>query len=142
MGVRLYNPTTGRFQSTDPVPGGSSNAYEYAAADPVNKIDLNGRWIALVVRGVAACIRYCSRIYRGAKSAYRAIKKGRKVQKVWRRGNAYGIRYNGRKYGWRAAYDAKVHRFPRAGNRKHLQFNVYKRGRNGWGKVRRIPLWR
>ncbi|POX43747.1 sugar-binding protein, partial [Streptomyces sp. Ru71] len=29
MGVRLYNPTTGRFLSTDPIPGGNANAYEY-----------------------------------------------------------------------------------------------------------------
>jgi RHS repeat-associated protein len=44
MGVRLYNPATGRFLSTDPVQGGSANAYEYAYADPRNKYDLNGKW--------------------------------------------------------------------------------------------------
>lgn len=43
MGVRLYDPTLGRFASVDPVEGGSSNAYEYAKADPVNLIDLDGR---------------------------------------------------------------------------------------------------
>ncbi|MGK5449778.1 DNRLRE domain-containing protein [Streptomyces radiopugnans] len=42
MGVRLYNPTTGRFLSTDPVFGGNANAYEYCAGDPVNCYDLNG----------------------------------------------------------------------------------------------------
>ncbi|MGK5643337.1 RHS repeat-associated core domain-containing protein, partial [Streptomyces sp. URMC 126] len=41
MGVRLYNPTTGRFLSTDPVFGGNANAYEYCAGDPVNCYDLN-----------------------------------------------------------------------------------------------------
>ncbi|MFJ9822001.1 RHS repeat-associated core domain-containing protein [Streptomyces sp. NPDC101151] len=43
MGVRLYDPTTGRFLSTDPVPGGSANAYEYGSDDPVNSYDLDGR---------------------------------------------------------------------------------------------------
>ncbi|MFK4214150.1 RHS repeat-associated core domain-containing protein, partial [Streptomyces sp. NPDC030920] len=43
MGVRLYNPTTGRFLTTDPVYGGNANAYEYVHADPVNKYDLDGR---------------------------------------------------------------------------------------------------
>ena len=42
MGVRLYNPGTGRFLSTDPVFGGNANAYEYCAGDPVNCYDLNG----------------------------------------------------------------------------------------------------
>ncbi|MEU8522214.1 DNRLRE domain-containing protein [Streptomyces sp. NPDC048577] len=42
MGVRLYNPTTGRFLSVDPVLGGSCNAYDYACADPVNNDDVSG----------------------------------------------------------------------------------------------------
>ncbi|WP_435596599.1 DNRLRE domain-containing protein [Streptomyces albogriseolus] len=44
MGVRLYNPQTGRFLSTDPVPGGGDNRYGYPA-DPINQYDLDGkRW--------------------------------------------------------------------------------------------------
>jgi RHS repeat-associated protein len=43
MGYRLYNPNTGRFLSTDPVPGGSANAYDYVYQDPINKFDLDGR---------------------------------------------------------------------------------------------------
>ncbi|MFE9455728.1 DNRLRE domain-containing protein [Streptomyces californicus] len=43
MGVRLYNPETGRFLSVDPVYGGSANAYEYAMGDPVNGFDLDGK---------------------------------------------------------------------------------------------------
>ena len=43
MGVRLYNPASGRFLSTDPVRGGALNAYDYATQDPVNKSDLDGR---------------------------------------------------------------------------------------------------
>ncbi|PBC70010.1 RHS repeat-associated protein [Streptomyces sp. TLI_235] len=45
MGVRLYNPATGRFLSVDPVPGGSANAYDYVNQDPVNLFDLDGRCI-------------------------------------------------------------------------------------------------
>ncbi|CAK7288441.1 DNRLRE domain-containing protein [Streptomyces misionensis] len=44
MGVRLYNPTSGRFLSADPVPGGSANAYEYCNGDPLNSFDLNGQF--------------------------------------------------------------------------------------------------
>ena len=43
MGVRLYNPATGRFLQVDPVPGGSHNPYDYAGHDPVNAFDLDGR---------------------------------------------------------------------------------------------------
>ncbi|MFH9723722.1 DNRLRE domain-containing protein [Streptomyces sp. NPDC017254] len=43
MGVRLYNPSTGRFLTTDPIHGASANAYEYAFGDPVNRVDLDGR---------------------------------------------------------------------------------------------------
>ncbi|MFF2305911.1 DNRLRE domain-containing protein [Streptomyces sp. NPDC058128] len=42
MGVRLYNPTTGRFLSADPVYGGGANAYAYPV-DPINQYDLDGR---------------------------------------------------------------------------------------------------
>jgi RHS repeat-associated protein len=49
MGVRLYDPTTGRFLSVDPVPGGSANAYDYAGADPTNQFDLDGKcWVCNV----------------------------------------------------------------------------------------------
>jgi RHS repeat-associated protein len=44
MGVRLYNPTTGRFLSVDPIAGGNANPYEYCSGDPVNCVDLDGRW--------------------------------------------------------------------------------------------------
>jgi RHS repeat-associated protein len=44
MGVRLYDPTAGRFLSVDPVPGGNASAYDYCTADPINCYDLNGQW--------------------------------------------------------------------------------------------------
>ncbi|MCK8676122.1 sugar-binding protein [Streptomyces lichenis] len=43
MGVRLYNASTGRFLSLDPVYGGGANAYAYPG-DPVNEYDLDGKW--------------------------------------------------------------------------------------------------
>src|SRR5690349_113936 len=43
MGVRVYNPTTGRFLQADPVYGGSCNDYEYSCTDPVNGADLSGK---------------------------------------------------------------------------------------------------
>jgi hypothetical protein len=42
MGVRLYNPTVGRFLQTDPIVGGSNNQYEYARANPLSFVDLTG----------------------------------------------------------------------------------------------------
>jgi RHS repeat-associated protein len=43
MGVRLYNPTTGRVLQTDPIPGGSCNDYDYTCANPLTAYDLDGR---------------------------------------------------------------------------------------------------
>ncbi|WGL50735.1 RHS repeat-associated core domain-containing protein [Nocardioides sp. BP30] len=42
MGVRLYNPATGHFLSTDPISGGNDNAYVYPA-DPIDGSDYTGR---------------------------------------------------------------------------------------------------
>lgn len=43
MGVRLYNPTTGRFLTPDPIYGGNANAYDYVHQDPINSLDLSGQ---------------------------------------------------------------------------------------------------
>lgn len=42
MGVRLFNPATGRFLTADRVYAGSANAYEYANQDLVNESDTSG----------------------------------------------------------------------------------------------------
>jgi RHS repeat-associated protein len=54
MGVRLYDPSLGRFLQTDPVPGGSANLYDYAGQDPVNVFDLDGRQWRADVEGCGA----------------------------------------------------------------------------------------
>ncbi|MFD4718241.1 RHS repeat-associated core domain-containing protein [Streptomyces sp. NPDC058423] len=42
MGVRLYDPASGRFLQTDPVAGGSCSTYDYVCGDPVNAEDVTG----------------------------------------------------------------------------------------------------
>jgi RHS repeat-associated protein len=70
MGVRLYNPATGRFLSTDPVVGGSCNAYDYACADPQNSSDLTGT--TTKSRSQKHCTRYsCVQIKRTCDSKHR-----------------------------------------------------------------------
>ncbi|WP_329321715.1 RHS repeat-associated core domain-containing protein [Streptomyces sp. NBC_01262] len=86
MGVRLYDPSTGRFLSVDPVPGGNANAYDYCTADPIDCFDLDGRigwgkWLdrASTVLAVAGMVGICP----GVCSALSAgISLGRGIYKV------------------------------------------------------------
>jgi RHS repeat-associated protein len=66
MGVRLYNPATGRFLSMDPVYGGGANAYEYVNADPLNRFDLDGKWWSWkkVKRGFKVAARHVRKNWR------------------------------------------------------------------------------
>jgi RHS repeat-associated protein len=48
MGARSYLPQTGRFLQTDPVPGGSANAYAYTYGDPINSSDPSGAYTASI----------------------------------------------------------------------------------------------
>jgi RHS repeat-associated protein len=53
MGVRLYNPATGRFLSVDPIPGGNDNPYVYPT-NPTDQFDLDGRWCDVCRRATRA----------------------------------------------------------------------------------------
>jgi RHS repeat-associated protein len=44
MGARAYVPELGRFEQTDPQPGGSVNAYAYTDDDPINEADPTGEY--------------------------------------------------------------------------------------------------
>jgi RHS repeat-associated protein len=48
MGARSYIPQLGRFEQTDPQPGGLANAYAYTDDDPVNESDLSGDYTSTV----------------------------------------------------------------------------------------------
>ncbi|MEV4108938.1 DNRLRE domain-containing protein [Nonomuraea sp. NPDC049695] len=93
MGVRLYNPSLGRFLQLDPVEGGSANAYEYCSGDPVNCTDLDGKW------GCGWC-----------------RKLRHKARHVWRRAK---VHYRSFRYGWntRRGLGGFVHRWASSGRR-------------------------
>jgi RHS repeat-associated protein len=80
MGVRLYNPSTGRFLSTDPVPGGSANPYLYPT-DPINAYDLNGQWWSWLRSSVHAVGHAYSWTSRHVGRAGRWI--GRRASEAW-----------------------------------------------------------
>ncbi|WP_037607338.1 RHS repeat-associated core domain-containing protein [Streptacidiphilus rugosus] len=44
MGVRVYNPNTGRFNQVDPVSGGNANPYDYVYQNPLTNFDIDGKW--------------------------------------------------------------------------------------------------
>lgn len=72
MGVRLYDPTTARFQAVDPIEGGSANDYDYTGGDPVNSVDLDGRWKCpkgMSAMGGLSVAYLCWRVGRSAKWA-------------------------------------------------------------------------
>ncbi|WP_327725016.1 DNRLRE domain-containing protein [Streptomyces europaeiscabiei] len=97
MGVRLYDPTTGRFLSVDPVPGGSANAYEYCGGDPINRYDLDGRWWKpRFSTGARLAWHYASRGY-GKYARWRNRQQARIV--------GVGLAYVGSRYlGYRCRY--------------------------------------
>ncbi len=53
MGMRSYVPQLGRFLQTDPLPGGSPNAYAYTNGDPVGESDLTGAYSATISASLA-----------------------------------------------------------------------------------------
>ncbi len=43
--ARPYDPSIGRFDTVDPIDGGSANSYDYSSQDPINSYDLTGAMI-------------------------------------------------------------------------------------------------
>jgi len=70
MGVRLYNATTGRFLSIDPVAGGSCNDYEYTCADPINGRDLDGKKCWKWASGICGAVK---KVYRHRENIVSAV---------------------------------------------------------------------
>ncbi|MGW1365073.1 DNRLRE domain-containing protein [Streptomyces chartreusis] len=97
MGVRLYDPTTGRFLSVDPVPGGSANAYEYCGGDPINRYDLDGRWWR---PGAGAVVRVAWHYARRGYARYARWRNRQQARIV-----GVGLAYVGSRYlGYRCRY--------------------------------------
>lgn len=65
MGVRLYDPSLGRFLSVDPLDGGSANAYDYVNGDPINGFDLAGTWPSWrrIWRAITCTLAFAGIIY-------------------------------------------------------------------------------
>ncbi|MEI2728880.1 MAG: RHS repeat-associated core domain-containing protein [Candidatus Nanopelagicales bacterium] len=82
MGARMYNPATGRFLTTDPVPGRTPNPYTYPP-DPVNMYDLAGTWsiggaIQNIVNTVRKAVQWvANKATAGFSAVVRAVTFGR-----------------------------------------------------------------
>lgn len=88
MGVRLYNSTTGRFLSIDPVNGGSCNSYDYVCGDPVNMLDLDGRMaVAALVASAGLGVSLGTVLAVLTAAAIVAI-----IAVIWWKGKAWAIR--------------------------------------------------
>ncbi|WP_435881221.1 DNRLRE domain-containing protein [Streptomyces bobili] len=91
MGVRLYNPATGRFLTIDPVYGGNANAYEYCNGDPLNRYDLDGKWNVWSSFKHAAKKRYGGGIRKYGRAARSHWKKHRRRYVHWGIGIGTGL---------------------------------------------------
>ena len=90
LGARVYNPATGQFTTTDPVPGGNENAYNYPN-NPVSQNDFTGcsgfDWgmaldIGLTVAMIAIdCIPVVGEVAMAVETGY-AIYKAARIAKV------------------------------------------------------------
>ncbi|MFJ7769380.1 DNRLRE domain-containing protein [Streptomyces sp. NPDC097107] len=108
MGVRLYNPTTGRFLSVDPIYGGNANAYEYVNADPVNRFDLDGKW-GWVKKALRCTATKC--LFFSKKNRHFVMRDGRpglhfknhRIRAEWDRSNGWHVNVGKKHYRARSA---------------------------------------
>jgi RHS repeat-associated protein len=87
MGVRLYNPASGRFLSVDPVPGGNDNPYIYVT-NPNDQYDLNGQFGCWSWRCVRHAAHYSYTFVRNVVPTTIA------VGVAWHAHASCGMRYN------------------------------------------------
>lgn len=119
MGVRLYNPVTGRFLSTDPVPGGSCNSYEYTCADPINSTDLDGKrkkpkakgsWGNAFWRGIGCSPTRCGFFRKGNRNFVMTNGrpgihwKNHQRRLEWDKRNKWHFNRGSKHYNWRTGY--------------------------------------
>ncbi|MEO3809485.1 LamG-like jellyroll fold domain-containing protein [Sphaerisporangium sp. B11E5] len=107
MGVRVYSPDLGRFLQSDPMMDGSCNAYEYTCADPVNKMDLDGRAIPAIILAIIGAARLAWTACRVSKNwCLRALKwVGQKV-----------VKYIGRAIAWIIGVLSRLSQYQRVKN--------------------------
>jgi RHS repeat-associated protein len=63
MGARSYNSNTGRFSQSDPMPGGSANAYDYALQNPLTNSDLTGDTVHQYCLNITRFFRTCAAVF-------------------------------------------------------------------------------
>lgn len=154
MGVRSYVPALGRFISTDPVEGGSANTYDYANADPVNQVDLNGEFAGPLVR---VLVKIATRGARGASRAARiasrraaramarraiAASSGIAMTLRWARKAWHHLRSGGSvKVGIHPPHHPIARNHPKTPlYRPHIQFNLWRNGVKGSHETMRIGV--
>lgn len=103
MGVRLYDPSTGRLLQVDPVVDGSPNHYGYPV-DPVMRYDLNGQWWSVVWK-ILKCAGAITWVLGSTYFGWA------KIRAIWRAVRSRGgIRATAR---WILSADQKSHRMRR-----------------------------
>jgi RHS repeat-associated protein len=124
MGVRLYNPTAGRFLQVDAVTDGNANSYDYCAGDPNNCADTSGygrncKW-TWYGRTCGVIINLSPRPIR--------------VMRDWYNTGTVRWLYSWRSTGWGRDYDALM-----VLSRSYLQGVPIPPGR--WIRVPNTPIW-
>ncbi|WP_372445192.1 DNRLRE domain-containing protein [Streptomyces verrucosisporus] len=146
MGIRLYDPATGRFLSVDPVFGGGDNRYGYPG-DPVNKNDLDGRkWKCKAKCQLAGRGSHCTGYIWGAGSGHSKEEAARDAKRdtvhqaprgcYARHCRAYDCTKNRARQWWDSNYS------PRNIHRRNPPNWMRRANHNSWGILFRSEVWR